>query len=74
MEAVRHTFRMQTWEHRQLDVPDNEMEQVLQSFGQNGWELVSVIDETTDPTRQTDRRMYRLFFKRTAGTGEDVAD
>ncbi len=65
---------MQIWEHRQLDVPENEMEQVLQSFGQNGWELVSVIDETTDPSRQTDRRMYRLFFKRTAGTGEDVTD
>ena len=43
---------MQTWEHRQLDVPENEMEQVLQSFGQNGWELVSVIDETIDPSRQ----------------------
>jgi hypothetical protein len=28
------------------------MEQVLQSFGQNGWELVSVIDETIDPSRQ----------------------
>jgi len=56
------------------DVPENEMEKVLQSFGQNGWELVSVIDETTDPSRQTDRRMYRLLFKRTAGTGEDVTD
>ena len=44
------------------DVPENEMEKVLQSFGQNGWELVSVIDETTDPSRQTDRRMYRLFL------------
>ena len=53
---------MQTWEHRQLDVPENELDQVLQSFGQNGWELVSVIDETTDPSRQTDRRMYRLFL------------
>jgi hypothetical protein len=65
---------MQTWEHRQLFVSFNEMEKVLQSFGQNGWELVSVIDETTDPRRRPDRRMYRLFFKRTAGTGEDVAD
>ena len=63
---------MQTWEYRQLDVPEKEMEKVLQSFGQNGWELVSVIDETTDPSRI--RRMYRLFFKRTAGTGEDVTD
>jgi hypothetical protein len=35
---------MQTWEHRQLDVPENEMEKVLQSFAKNGWELVSVID------------------------------
>jgi hypothetical protein len=68
---------MQTWEHRQLDVPENEMEQVLQSFGQNGWELVSVIDETTDPSRQTARRMYRLFFKRPSsevGPEENSAD
>ena len=59
--------RMQTWEHRQLDVPENELEQVLGSFGENGWELVTVVDETIDPSRQTDRRMYRLFFKRPAG-------
>jgi MarR-like DNA-binding transcriptional regulator SgrR of sgrS sRNA len=55
---------MRTWEHRQLDAPENELEQVLQSFGENGRELVSVIDETIDPSRQADRRMYRLFFKR----------
>jgi hypothetical protein len=64
---------MQIWEHRQLDVPENEMEQVLQSFGQNGWELGSVIDETIDPSCQTARRMYRLFFKRPsaeAGTAD----
>jgi len=60
---------MQIWEHRQLDVPENEMEKVLQSFGQNGWELVSMIDETVDPSRQTDYRMYRLFFKRAESTG-----
>ena len=58
--------------HRQLDVPEKEMEKVLQRFDQNGWELVSVIDETTDPSRQTSHRMSRLFFKRLAG--EDVAD
>lgn len=58
------------WEHKQLDVPDTEMEQVLLSFGQNGWELVSVIDETIDPSRTVDRRMYRLFFKRAAGENE----
>jgi len=61
---------MQMWEHKQLDVPDTEMEQVLLSFGQNGWELVSVIDETIDPSRTVDRRMYRLFFKRAAGGNE----
>ena len=71
---ARKTFCMQTWEHRQLDVAENELDQVLQSFGKNGWELVSVIDETTDPSRQTDRRMYRLFFKRPGDAGEDVAD
>ncbi|MBC8324037.1 MAG: DUF4177 domain-containing protein [Verrucomicrobia subdivision 3 bacterium] len=60
---------MQIWEHRQLDVPEKEMEKVLQNFGENGWELVSVIDETIDPSRQADRRMYRLFFKRAAGEG-----
>ncbi|MDC0219924.1 hypothetical protein OAL58_08075 [Verrucomicrobia bacterium] len=50
------------------------MEKELQSFGQNGWELVSVIDETTDPSRQASHRMSWLFFKRPAGAGEDVAD
>ena len=63
---------MQTWEHRQLDVPENEMDQVLQSFGENGWELVSVIDETIDPSRQSDRRMYRLFFKRPSSAEESA--
>ena len=65
---------MQTWKHRHLDEPENEMEKVHQGFGENGRELVRVIDETTDPGRQTDRRMYRLFFKRPADAGEDVAD
>ena len=65
---------MQTWEHRQPDVPENEMENALQRFDQNGLELVSVIDETTDPSRQASHRMSWLFFKRPAGTGENAAD
>ena len=72
--GARQAPRMQTWDHKQLDVPENEMEQVLHSFGQNGWELVSVIDETIDPNRTVERRMYRLFFKRAAGEGESRED
>ena len=53
-----------TWEHKQLDVPETELNNVLENFGQNGWELVAVVDETTDPERHESRRMYRLFFKR----------
>lgn len=55
-----------TWEHKQLDVPETELNHVLENFGQNGWELVTVVDETTDPERHESRRMYRLFFKRPA--------
>jgi hypothetical protein len=39
------------------------MEQVLQSFGQNGWELGSVIDETIDPSRQNGSLNVPVVFQ-----------